>query len=113
MGRLRDARGEEALALAAELIEILGELAEDKTLTEALRGGASAGEAVALLLRNHGGAVLRLLALDDGVTTDEEGIRLSPASVPGRLLALLKDPGFAALFGSAAAENGGNGSSAA
>ena len=46
MGRLRDARGEEALALAAELIGILGELAEDGALTEALRGGASAGEGV-------------------------------------------------------------------
>ena len=113
MGRLRDARGEEALAVAAELIGILGELAEDKALAEGLKNGMPAGEAVSRLLTAHGGAVLRLLALDDGIGPDEEGGRLTPLDVPGRLLALLSDPGCAALFGSAAAEKGGNGSSAA
>lgn len=113
MGRLSEARGEEALALAADLIGILGELADDRELLSGLREGMTAGEAAARLLRSHGGAVLRLLALDDGISPEEEGARLSAASVPSRLAALLKDPGFGALFGSAAAENGGNGSSAA
>ena len=113
MGRLSQARGEEALVLAAELIGILGELADDRALTDGLRGGMTAGEAAARLLRDHGSAVLRLLALDDGITPEEEGASLSPAKVPGRLTALLRDPGFAALFGSAAAESGGTGSSAA
>ena len=113
MGRLSEARGEEALALAADLIGILGELADDRELLSELREGMTAGEAAARLLRGHGGAVLRLLALDDGISPEEEGARLSAASVPSRLASLLKDPGFGALFGSAAAENGGNGSSAA
>ncbi len=113
MGVLRDARGEEALAAAAELIPILGELAEDRLLAEGLKNGMKAGEAVYRLLTEHASAVLRLLALDDGISLEEEGGRLSPLDVPGRLLALLRDPGCAALFGSAAAEKGGNGSSAA
>ena len=113
MGVLRDARGEDALAAAAELIPILGELAEDRLLAEGLKNGMKAGEAVSRLLTEHASAVLRLLALDDGISPEEEGEKLSPLDVPGRLLALLRDPGCAALFGSAAAENGGNGSSAA
>ena len=113
MGRLRDARGTDALAAAAELIPILGELAEDRALTDGLKNGMAAGEAVSRLLRDHAPAVLRLLALDDGISPEEEGELLSPFDIPGRLLGLLRDPGCAALFGSAAAEKGGNGSSAA
>ena len=59
MGVLRDARGEEALAAAAELIPILGELAEDKALAEGLKNGMKAGEAVSRLLTEHASAVLR------------------------------------------------------
>lgn len=113
MGRINDARGEEALSVAAELIAILGELAEDRVLLDGFQNGMSVGGAASRLLAEHGAAVLKLFALDDGITPEEEGASLPAAAVPAKFLALLKDPGFSSLFGSAAAENGKNGSSAA
>ena len=113
MGRIADARGEEALGIAAELIGILSEIAEDRTFTEKLAGGMAAAEAASRLLSDHGDAVLRLFALDDGVSPEEEAHKLSPVLIPGRLLGLFRDPAVRTLFGSAAAGKGGNGSSAA
>lgn len=113
MGRIVDARGTEALAVAADLIGILTEIAGDGAFLEGLKNGMTAGETAAVLLQRHGEAVIRLLALDDGVDEAEEAGRLTPFAVPGRLIALLRDPAVRVLFGSAAAENGGNGSSAA
>ena len=113
MGRIADARGEEALGIAAELVGILSEIAGDREFTEALAGGMTAADAACRLLRDHGGAVIRILALDDGIGEAEEAELLSPFGIPGRLIGLLRDPALRTLFGSAAAGNGGNGSSAA
>ncbi len=113
MGRIADARGEEALNIAAELVGILSEIAGDREFTRALADGMTAADAASLLLREHGNAVLRIFALDDGMDREEEERSLSPAAIPGRLLGRFKDPALKMLFGSAAAENGGNGSSAA
>ena len=113
MGRIADARGDEALSVAAELVGILSELSSDEALLGALRDGMTAGALLSLLFREHGGAVLRLIALDEGMSEAEARTVISPLSLPGRALALFGDEAVRGLFGSAAAENAGRGSSAA
>ena len=110
MGRIADARGDEALFIAGELVDILSELAD---LIAMLSGGAASGKILSRILKNHGEAALRLLALDDGLDPGAEKSSLSPSSLPGRVLALLGDGAVTGLFGSAAAESVVRGSSAA
>lgn len=113
MGRIADARGDEALFIAGELVDILSELAEDGELIAMLSGGAASGKILSRIFKNHGEAALRLLALDDGLDPEAEKSSLSPSSLPGRVLALLGDGAVTGLFGSAAAESVVRGSSAA
>ena len=78
-----------------------------------MSGGAASGKILSRILKSHGEAALRLLALDDGLDLGAEKSLLSPSSLPGRVLALLGDGAVTGLFGSAAAESVVRGSSAA
>jgi hypothetical protein len=116
MGRILDARGDEALDVLAELLEPVGNIAKDPEISGKMRtgGGGTILEFIASLLKTHKEDVIAIMALDDGVTVEEERRFVTALTIPGRLIRLIKTPVVhELLFGSAATNDPANGSSAA
>jgi len=116
MGRILDARGDEALDVLAELIEPVSAIAGDPEISGMMQGGngVTVGKLAAAVLRSHKDDVVNILAIDDGKTPDEERGLLSALTIPARLLRLLSVPAVKELlFGAAAANGSADGSSAA
>lgn len=115
MGRILEARGDEALDVLAELLDPVTEIAQDKEIAEKLQKGstASLGSFAREILKRHKSAVFQIMAIDDGKTVEEERTLLSPVTIPLRLIALLNNPAVGELLFGSAATTGENGSSAA
>lgn len=114
MGRIVDARGEEALDVLADLLEPISAIAGDKEISEITRNNGSVGQLCAAILRRHKPEVVQIMAIDDGKTVDEEKSLLSVVTVPARLLALVSIPAVKEmLFSSAETSKDETGSSAA
>lgn len=115
MGKILDARGEEALDVLADLLDPVTEIAQDDEISAMMRGGkATVAQLAAAVLRKHKPAVIRIMAVDDGKTAEEEGKFLSVATIPLRLMAILNNPAIKEmLFGAAETSESADGSSAA
>ena len=114
MGRIVDARGEEALDVLADLLEPVSAIAADKEIAEISKNNGSVGQLCAAILRRHKPEVMEIMAIDDGKTVEEESGLLSVISVPARLLALMNIPAVKEmLFSSAETNKDETGSSAA
>lgn len=115
MGKILEARGEEALDVLADLLDPVTEISQDAEISAMMRGGsATVAQFAAAILRTHKPAVIQIMAIDDGKTVEDESKLLSVATIPIRLIALLKNPAInELLFGSAATSESADGSSAA
>ena len=114
MGKILDARGEEALDVLADLIDPISEIAGDAEISGMMKTGGSAtvAQLAAAILRRHKNAVVQIMAIDDGKTEDEEKSLLSVVTIPRRLLRLLSVPEIKELF-FGAAEGAGSASGSA
>jgi len=116
MGRILDARGDEALDVLAELLGPVGEIAADPEIAGMMKtgGGGTMLDLAKAMLKNHKAAVVEIMAIDDSKTPDEERGIITALTIPGRLMKLLSVPAVSEmLFGSAATNPSGTGSSAA
>lgn len=114
MGRILDARGDEALDVLAELIVPAQDIISDPVVLQNLQTGGKKIIAVQKALKDHKDAVTEMLAIDDGVTTDEERKIITVVSLPFRVLAMLGNTEIQQLFfGLAETNKTATGSSAA
>lgn len=95
MRKLSEIRGENALDVLADLLEPVSEIFTDNEFINKIRGGEKMA-ACTLALRNHKSAVLRILAILEGVSPEEYNPSL--AEIPVLLLQLLNDPDVVAVF---------------
>ena len=118
MGRITDARGDEAYEILDALIGEIDPIIKDPKIVGMMRGegakNVSRLDFARTIIRRHKETVTRIIALDDGVTPEEEKGLLSALAVPVKLMRILNDPAVhELLFGSAATGGNGAGSSAA
>lgn len=116
MGKILDARGDEALDVLADLLDPVTEIAQDPDISGMMKDGgkATVAQFAAAVLRKHKPAVIRIMAVDDGKTVEEESKLLSVATIPLRLMGILNNPAIREmLFGAAEANGSADGSSAA
>ena len=116
MGKILDARGDEALDVLADLLDPVTEIAQDAEISGMMRDGgkATVAQFAAAVLRKHKAAVIKIMAIDDGKTAEEERGILSAITIPARLLKLLSVPAVKEmLFGAAETSTSADGSSAA
>ena len=116
MGKILDARGEDALDVLADLLDPVTEIAQDEEISAMMRTGGTATVAqfAAAILRKHKSAVVQIMAIDDGKTPDEERKVLSAITIPARLMKLLSVPAIKEmLFGAAETSGSADGSFAA
>lgn len=123
MGRILDARGDEALDVLSDLLEPIGEITADPEISAMMKTGGKGGTVLDLAratLKNHKEAVIRVMAIDDGKTVDEEKTLITVLTIPGRLVRLMTVPAVRELLfglaetgkpatGSAAESGSGNG----
>lgn len=122
MGKILEARGEEALDILVDLLGPVQEIASDPDISGMMRtgGGGTMLDLVRAMLKNHKGAVIQILAIDDGRTVEEEAGMISPLTLPARLIKIVNTPSVGELLfgsaepgtpatGSAAKSGGGNG----
>lgn len=116
MGKILEARGDEAIDVLNDLLEPVGAIAADPEINKMMQtgGGGTVLDLARAVLKNHKAEVIQIMAIDDGVTPDEERGVLTALTIPGRLLKLLSVPAVRELlFGSAATTPPATGSSAA
>lgn len=117
MGKILDARGEDALDVLADLLDPVTEIAQDEEISGMMREGGKTttiAQFAAAVLRKHKPAVIRIMAVDDGKTVEDESKFLSVATIPLRLMAILNNPAIKEmLFGAAETSESADGSSAA
>lgn len=116
MGKILEARGEEALDILAALLEPVTEIASDPEISEMMRSGGNAtvAQLAGAVLKRHKAAVIDIMAIDDGKTAEEESKFLSVATIPVRLMRILSNPSVKELlFGAAETSESADGSSAA
>lgn len=82
----------DALCMAIDPVE---EIAADKELLRLLRD-KKPWQAAGRILRDHRGAVRTILAAFDGVPV--ESVRLNLLALPGKIVEILSNPDFIALF---------------
>lgn len=114
MGRILDARGDEALEVLADLIGPVGAIAADPEIAGMMKtgGGGTMLDLAKAMLKNHKSEVVEIMAIDDGVSPEKERGMLTALTIPGRLLKLLSVPAVSELlFGSAATGTPATGSS--
>ena len=108
MRKISEYKDEEALDLLADLIEPAAEIAQDKGLADAMREGKRA-KAVKLAIKNHKPEVMQILARIDGVPVEE--FHCNVITLPIRLMDILNDDDFMAVFTSPEATASPSGSS--
>lgn len=116
MGRILDARGDEALDVLSDLLGPVGEIASDPEISGMMKtgGGGSMMDLARAVLKNHKAAAIEIMAIDDGKTVDEERGMLSVLTIPARLLKLFSIPAVRdLLFGAAEGKTSASGSSSA
>ena len=93
MGKILDARGDEALDVLADLLDPVTEIAQDPEISAMMRGGkASVASFVMAILKTHKSDVIRIFAVDDGVSVEEEKKLMSVLTIPARALKLFSNP---------------------
>ena len=116
MGKILDARGDEAIDVLSALIDPVSAIAADEEIGGMMRGETQATvmQLATALLKNHKAEVVQIMAIDDGVAPDEERWLLTTMTIPVRLMRLISTPAVKELlFGSAATKPSATGSSAA
>lgn len=116
MGRILDARGEEALDVLADLLDPVTEIAQDAEISAMMKSGGKVtySQLIAAILRKHKAVVFQIMAIDDGKTPEEERKLLTAITIPARLMKLMQVPAIKEmLFGVAEANGSADGSSAA
>lgn len=116
MGKILDARGDEALDVLSNLLDPVGKIAADPEISGMMQtgGGGTMLDLAKAMLKNHKAEVVEIMAIDDGKTAEQERRILTALTIPGRLLKLLSVPAVRELlFGSAATGDPATGSSAA
>lgn len=116
MGKILDARGDEALDVLSELLGPVGNIAADPEISKMMQtgGGGTMLDLARAMLKNHKTEVIEIMAIDDGKTVEEERGILTALTIPGRLLKLLSVPAVRdLLFGSAETTPPATGSSSA
>ena len=116
MGRISEAR-EDAWDILDAVIAEIDPIVSDPEIAAAVSGKKSGMTVIGLarlMLAKHRDNVARLIAIDDGVTVEEQSGKLSAALIPLKLIRILNDETVHELFfGSAAAKKPADGSSAA
>lgn len=87
---------EEQLDLFADLLEPVGELLTDKELVASLQGNDKL-KAATQGIKGHKAAIIKILALIDGVDVEEYKVP-SPPVLALKILKLLNEPDIAMLF---------------
>lgn len=116
MGKILEARGDEALDVLAELLEPVGAIAADPEISKMMQtgGGGTMLDLARAMLKSHKAEVVQIMAVDDGVSPEKERGMLTALTIPGRLLKLLSVPAVRdLLFGSAETTPPATGSSSA
>lgn len=116
MGKILEARGDEALDVLAELLEPVGAIAADPEISKMMQtgGGGTMLDLARAMLKSHKAEVVQIMAIDDGVSPEKERGMLTALTIPGRLLKLLSVPAVRdLLFGSAETTPPATGSSSA
>jgi len=116
MGRISEAR-EDAWDILDAVIAEIEPIVSDPEIAAAMSGKKSGMTVIGLarlMLAKHRDNVARLIAIDDGVTVEEQSGKLSAALIPLKLMRILNDPTVHELFfGSAETKKSAHGSSAA
>ena len=86
--RLSDFQGEAALDLIADLIEPFGEIATDADFLKLYRGGERI-QAASKVIKNHKKAIIKILALLDGVPVEE--YKVNVFTLTAKLVELFND----------------------
>lgn len=95
MRKLSEIKGEGAFDILADLIDLIGEIAEDKTFVALIRAGQKT-KAIKHALKTHKKALIRAMAILEGENPDT----YSPSflRLPAMLLEVFNDPELVALF---------------
>lgn len=93
--RLSEIKGQEAIDALADLIKPATEIFSDKKVVELLRGQNKI-EAIQVMLKTHGKAVIEMLAILD--RQDPATYEPSIVTLPMKLLEFLNDPEVTELF---------------
>ena len=93
--RLSDFKGEEAIAVLADIIEPLSVIATDEKVKQAFRDGSKMKVAQAIL-KNHPKAIIAVMARLDNTPVDEYNVTLF--TLPLKLLEILNDKELTSLF---------------
>lgn len=116
MGRISEAR-EDAWDILDAVIAEIEPIVSDPEIGAAMSGNKSGMTVIGLarlMLAKHRDNVARLIAIDDGMTVEEQSGKLSAAMIPLKLMRILNDPTVHELFfGSAETKKSAHGSSAA
>lgn len=118
MGRITDARGDEAYDVLDAFIEAADPIFTDPEIAAIFRGAAAKNtslmSAIRKIVGRHREEVTRIIALDEGKTVEETKKGLSALAVPVKFVRLMNDPTVRELFfGSAATNEPADGSSSA
>lgn len=116
MGKILDARGDEAIDVLSALIDPVSAIAADEEIGGMMRGETQATvmQLATAILKRHKAEVIEIMAIDDGVTPDEERGLLTAMTIPVRLMRLISTPAVRELlFGSAETKPSATGSSSA
>jgi hypothetical protein len=93
--RLSDIKDERALDALADIIEPLGEILEDKEVTEPFKGGKRI-KAISTAIKNHKSAVIQIMAALNGVPVEE--YHFNAITVISTVLGILSDPEIGKVF---------------
>ncbi|MCR4671992.1 MAG: hypothetical protein K5637_01980 [Lachnospiraceae bacterium] len=102
--KLSSYKGEDAIELTADLMEPVGEIIGDPDVKEAWSVDKDRMKGIKLALKNHKKAVLKVLAILDGVPAEDEvgikayGQKVSVFTLPAKLVELTNDEDFTSLF---------------
>lgn len=115
MGRITDANGYDALDVLTELCEPLDEITKDSAVAKFIDGGKFTMMGfIKLILESHKEAAVKIMAIDDGKTVEEELGVISTLTLPVRLIRIFNNDSIKELFfGSAATGRPATGLSAA
>lgn len=95
MRKLSEIKGEGAFDILADLIEPIGEIAEDKTFVALIRAGQKT-KAIKHAIKTHKKALIRAMAILEGENPDTYSPSL--LRLPAMLLEVFNDPELVALF---------------
>jgi hypothetical protein len=93
--KLSDFKGEKAIDVLADLLEPAAEIMTDSVIVSTIRSGEKI-KAVKLALKGHKQAVIKILAITEGV--DPKQYEPNVFSLPAKLLEILNDPELIGLF---------------